>query len=388
MRLFISAGEPSGDLHGASLIQALRRRQPDIEIHGFGGDRMSGAGCRIHYPLTELAGVGLLRVLSSIPRVPAILKQAGQLFGELRPDALVLIDFPAFHWWLAKRARKHGIPVVWFVPPQLWAWASWRVKWMRRLADHVLCTLPFEEEWYRQRGVAARYIGHPYFDELHERRLDEAFVAEQRSRPGTVIALLPGSRRQEVRHNFQAMADAAAMLHARRSDVRFLVACLRPEHGRLIEEQLGGRSLPIEVHVGRTAEIIHLAHSAIAKSGSVGLELLYHGKPAVVAYQLHWLEVLGSRFIIQCPYISLVNLLAGKELFPEYLASRLPAQAMAGHILRWLDDPAAYSGVQAELAALRRRAAAPGACERAADVVLDVLAGPPAGGLLSRKRAG
>ena len=386
MRLFVSAGEPSGDLHGASLIQALRRRRPGVEVHGFGGDRMEHAGCRLHYPLTELAGVGLLRVLSSIPRVPAILKLADRLFAELKPDALVLIDFPAFHWWLAKRARKNGVPVVWFVPPQLWAWARWRVKWMRRLADHVLCTLPFEEEWYRQRGVASRYIGHPYFDELHERRLDDSFLAEQRGRPGTVVALLPGSRRQEIKHNFRAMADAAAILHAHRPDVRFLVACLRPEHARSIGDQLGGRaapSLPIEVHAGRTAEILHLAHSCIAKSGSVGLELLYHAKPAVVVYQLPWVEAVASRFIIKCPYISIVNLLAGKALFPEYLTSRLPAEAMAGHVLRWLNDPAAYARLQSELAALRERVAEPGACERAAAVVLDVL-----GGGQAAKRAG
>ena len=209
----------------------------------------------------------------------------------------------------------------------------------------------------------------------------------RRGRPGTVIALLPGSRRQEIQHNFRAMADAAAILHARRPDVRFLVACLRPEHARSIEEQLrglplspggrgaGARGLPIEVHAGRTAEIIHLAHSAIAKSGSVGLEMLYHGKPAVVVYQLHWLEVLGSRLVLKCPYISLVNLLAGKELFPEYLTSRLPAEAMAGHVLRWLEDPAAYGEVQTQLAALRDRVGEPGACERAAEVVLDVLTG-------------
>jgi lipid-A-disaccharide synthase len=383
MRLFVSAGEPSGDLHGASLIRALRLRRPDVDIHGFGGDRMERAGCRVHYPLTELAGVGVFRVLTSIPRVPGILKRADRLFAELRPDALVLIDFPAFHWWLAKRARKHGVPVVWFVPPQLWAWGHSRVKWMRRLADHVLCTLPFEEEWYRRRGVASQYIGHPYFDELHERRLDEAFLAEQRSRPGMVVALLPGSRRQEIRHNFAAMADAAVILHARRPDVRFLVACLRPEHARSVEEQLRGRALPVEVHAGRTAEIIQLAHSCIAKSGSVGLELLYHGKPAVVVYQLHWIEIVASRFIIKCPYISLVNLLAGKELFPEYLTSRLPADAMAGHVLRWLEDPAAHAEVQGELAALRERVAKPGACERAAAVVLDVLGARP-----SARRAG
>jgi len=373
MRLFVSAGEPSGDLHGASLLRAVLRRRPGVECHGFGGDRMAEAGCRLHYPLTELAGVGVLRVLSSIPRVPAVLKLADRLFAELRPDALVLIDFPAFHWWLAKRARKHGIPVVWFVPPQLWAWGHGRVKWMRRLADHVLCTLPFEEEWYRQRGVAARYVGHPYFDELHERRPDEAFLAEQRARPGAVVALLPGSRRQEIKHNTDAMIEAAAMVHVRRPDVRFLAACLRPEHATAVQERLRGRSLPFEVHAGRTAEILRLAHCAIAKSGSVGLELLYHGKPAVVVYQLPWIEAAASRFILRCPYISLVNLLANREVFPEFLASRLPVDAMAGHVLRWLDDPAAYAAVRAELAALRDRVAEPGACDRAAAVVLGLL---------------
>ncbi len=222
MRLFVSAGEPSGDLHGASLVTALRRLHAGIDLHGFGGERMEQAGCRIHYPLTELAGVGLLRVLSSLPRVPAVLQLADRLFREIRPDALVLIDFPAFHWWLAKCAKKHGIPVIWFVPPQLWAWASWRVKWMRRLADHVLCTLPFEEEWYRQRGVKSHYIGHPYFDDLHERPLDDDFLAAQRARPGTVIALLPGSRRQELKHNLGPIIEAARILHARRPDVRLL----------------------------------------------------------------------------------------------------------------------------------------------------------------------
>ena len=375
MRLFVSAGEASGDLHGASLLNALRRRRPDLEVHGFGGERMEQAGCRIHYPLTDLAGVGLMHLFSTVRRVPGVLKLADRVFRTTRPDALVLIDFPGFHWWLAKCAKKHGIPVVWFVPPQLWAWAQYRVKWMRRLADHVLCTLPFEEQWYRERGVDAQFIGHPYFDELHLRRPDEAFLAAQRAKPGTVVALLPGSRRHEIRHNLDAMVRSAGIIHARRPDVRFLVACLRPEQARNVQDRLHGCTLPIEVHAGRTAEILRLAHSAIAKSGSVGLELLFHGKPAVVGYQLHWIESLGSRFILKCPYISLVNLLAGKALFPEFLTSRLPAETMAGHVLRWLDDPAAYQEVRDELAALSDRVAEPGACDRAAEVILGQLSG-------------
>jgi lipid-A-disaccharide synthase len=247
---------------------------------------------------------------------------------------------------------------------------------MRRLADRVLCTLPFEEQWYRQRGVEACYVGHPYFDELHGRRLDEAFLAEQARRPGPVVALLPGSRRQEIAHNTDAILDAAALVHARRPDVRFLAACLRPEHVQSVQERLRGRALPIEAHAGRTAEVLHLAHCAIAKSGSVGLEMLYHGTPAVIVYQLGWLEHwVATRFLIKCPYISLVNLLADRPLFPEYLAPRLPVQAMADHVLRWLEDKAAYAAVRAELAALRDRIAVPGACDRAAEVVLEVLAG-------------
>lgn len=375
MRLFVSAGEPSGDLHGASLLRALRRRDAGVELHGFGGDRMEEAGCRIHYPLTDLAGVGFIRVLSSIPRVPGILQLADRLFRESRPDALVLIDFPAFHWWLAKCAKKHGIPVVWFVPPQLWAWASWRVKWMRRLADHVLCTLPFEEKWYRQRGVESRYIGHPYFDELHSRPLDEAFLAAQRAKAGTVIALLPGSRRHELKHNLGPIMEATRILHARRPDLRFLVACLRPEHARGVEERLRDEKLPIEVHAGRTAEIIHLAHSAIAKSGSVSLEMLYHGTPAVVVYQVPWIEEVVGKRIVTCKYYSLVNLLFDRMVFPEYLGHRLPVGDIAGSILRWLEDPTAYAAVKEELAALRERVAEPGACDRAAAAVLEVLAG-------------
>src|SRR5580692_3147689 len=186
MRIFVSAGEPSGDLHGANLIRSLRALRPDLDFCGFGGERMQAAGCQLVYPLVDHAVVGLVRVLKSVPQFAAILRKADRFFRQEKPDLLVMIDFPGFHWWLAKRARQHGIPVVFFVPPQLWAWAGWRVKKMRERVDRALCTLPFEEAWFRERGVAAQYIGHPYFDELREQRLDPAFLAEQQHRPGPV----------------------------------------------------------------------------------------------------------------------------------------------------------------------------------------------------------
>jgi lipid-A-disaccharide synthase len=373
MCLFVSAGEPSGDLHGANLIRSLQTLRPGIEFFGFGGERMAAAGCHLVYPLVEHAVVGIVRAVQSVPQFAAVLRRADRFFRQEKPDALVMIDFPGFHWWLAKRARQHGIPVLYFVPPQLWAWASWRVKKMRERVDRVLCTLPFEEAWFRERGVAAEYIGHPYFDELREQRLDPAFLAQEQHRPGPVVALLPGSRNAELTNNLDSLLRAAGLIRQRRPDVRFLVACLREPHRQRVEERLRGRDLPIEAHAGRTPEIIHLAHSCIAVSGSVGLELLYRGKPAVVTYREHWHGILIARLLVQCRYISIVNLLAGKELFPEFLSSRCEAERMAGHVVRWLNDAAEYERVRAELAALRATIAEPGACGRAAKCVLDVL---------------
>src|ERR1700733_13606222 len=205
MRLFISAGEPSGDLHGASLIRCLRERVPDLDVVGFGGDRMAEAGCRLIYPLCDLAVVGFMPVLASVPTFAGILDRARQSFRAEKPDALVMIDYPGFHWWLAGCARKHGIPVSYFVPPQIWAWATWRARKMRRLCDQVLCSLSFEEPWFQQRGIPARYIGHPYFDELAQQQLDPAFLIGQRSLPGPIVAILPGSRGSELHYNLSSL---------------------------------------------------------------------------------------------------------------------------------------------------------------------------------------
>src|SRR5262249_41918376 len=184
MRLFISAGEPSGDVHGANLIRALRARCPDAEFAGLGGERMAEAGCRVLYPLSRHAVVGLVPVLRSFPFFAALLERAARFLRVHRPAALVMIASPGSHWPLARGAQQLGIPVVYFIPPQLWAWGGWRAAKMRRTVSRVLCTLPFEEKWYRQRYIDVEYVGHPYWDELYAQRLDEAFVDEQRSRPG------------------------------------------------------------------------------------------------------------------------------------------------------------------------------------------------------------
>ena len=373
MRIFLSAGEPSGDLHGANLIKALHRLDPTIEFVGFGGEGMEATGCRLLYPLCRLAVMWFLRVLLKFPIFFRLLAQADRSFRQERPDAVVLIDYPGFNWWVARRAYSHGIPVFYFVPPQLWAWAGWRVHKMRWFVKHVLCNLPFEEAWYGQRGVAAKYIGHPYFDALAGQQLDAAFVAEQAKKPGPIIALLPGSRDQEIKRNLDTMLAAVVRIQAARPDTRFVAACLRPDQRQLVEDRLRAAALSAEAWTGHMPEILHLAHACIAVSGSVGLELLYHGKPAVVVYRIRWIDLKVSRLFMTCPYISLVNLLAGKELFPEFLTDRCEAAAISGLILRWLNDPVAYREVRNELAALKEGVAQPGACDRAAKFILNML---------------
>jgi lipid-A-disaccharide synthase len=374
MRIFISAGEPSGDLHGANLIQALRRQRSAIEFVGFGGDKMEASGCQLLFPLSQLAVIGFLPVLGYVPTFLNLVSRADRYFGHQRPDAVILIDYPGFNWWMARRAHFHGIPVFYFVPPQLWAWAGWRVKKMQRFVDHVLCTLPFEPQWYRERGVNAHYVGHPYFDELEQQRLDESFVATQQAR-GPIVALLPGSRDQEVSRNLPTLLAAAARVHTTRPDVRFLVANFKDAHRQMTDAHFAGRNLPVETFVGRTPEIIKAATACVAVSGSVGLELLYHGTPSVVVYKISALDVWLCKKLQTAPYISLVNLLAHKELFPEFLTDRCEAEAVAGHITGWLADEEQRLRVRAELAALRRQMVRPGACSKAASHVLQVLDG-------------
>lgn len=368
MRLFISAGEPSGDLHGANLIEAVRTLAPHAEFAGFGGERMSAAGCRL---LAPLCGMSLIwfKAYRHYFALKQLVDRATRLFRRREFDAVVLIDFPGFNWHVARRAHECGVPVFYFVPPQLWAWGAWRVRKMRRWVDHVLCTMPFEQQWFKSRGMRAHYIGHPYFDALDRRTLDEQFVDQQRGKAGRVIALLPGSRDVEVEFNLASFLRAARIVHERHPDTRFLAAALNNQFAEAIRAHREAREIPLEVHAGRTAEILRVADACISVSGSVGLELLYYGVPSVVSYRVHKLGWLLSRLLKKVPWISLVNLLAGKMLFPEHLSCRCRGKEMADQISNWLSQRESASAVRLELARLRDRFAASGACIRAAEII-------------------
>lgn len=370
MHLFISAGEPSGDLHGANLIRELKKLDPTIRLSGFGGERMAAAGCEIIYPLAKHSVMGIANVLKQIRTFVRLLKDAETFFKNDRPDLIVVIDYPGFHWKLAKRAKDLGIPVIYFVPPQIWAWAQWRVKKMRRLISHVLSALPFEHEWLSHRGVPSTYIGHPYFDELAAQKLDESFLAAERARPGTIVGILPGSRNQEVTMNVREMLRSAGIVHSSRPDTRFLIAAFNEHQADIAREAVRRAAVPADVRVGRTPEIIELAECCIAVSGSVSLEMMYHRTPAVVVYRMKRLSYKIARKLVTIPYITLVNLLANEEVYPEFPTYLDPSDKVAVRVLELLNDPGRVKSVREKLDALCRTVAKPGACEAAAKFIV------------------
>ena len=378
MRIFVPTGEPSGDLHAANLIHSLKKHRSDVEVVGFGGPKMEAAGATLIYPLVNLAVMWFVRVLLNIRTFFRILDMADRDFATNRPDAVVLIDYPGFHWWLAKTAKKRGIPVFYFVPPQIWAWAGWRVKKVRKSIDHVLCSLPFEPKWYQDRGVpGAVYVGHPYFDELAERVLDARFVEEMTTQSSPLVAILPGSRTQEVTRNLPIMLQAAAKLANARPGVRFAVACLHERHLDLAASLLEAAKLPesvrIELFAARTPELIKVARVAWAVSGSVGLELMNEALPTVVFYKIKAFDLWVARKFIKSKFISLVNILADAEVMPEYLTSVDVSPDLAMWAGRWLDHPSERRRASDALAELRSRVAVPGASERAALAILNAL---------------
>lgn len=390
MKIFFSVGEPSGDLHGANLIRELQRRHDGIQCVGFGGPKMAAAGCDLLEDMTKLAVMWVLQVVLNIHRFWSAYRQAKAYFRTHSPDAVVLIDFPGFNWWIARAARKHNIPVFYYGAPQLWAWAGWRVRKMRRLVDHVLCKLPFEARWYGEHGCNATFVGHPYFDQLKSQTLDQAFIQQYSDPHRPLVAILPGSRTQEVTHNLQWFLRAASIVQRKMPHVRFAIAAFNEKQAEIARQSVAEMRLDMEIFVGRTQELMRVSRCCIACSGSVSLELLHHTKPTVILYWAKWFPVwLAKNFFIKVKYITLVNLLAAETpflgrgekydvalassretLFPEFLTSEDRSKEVAGQVMDWLNDDDAIRQRTAELEELRQQIGNSGASAAAAEYIL------------------
>lgn len=398
MRIFFSVGEPSGDLHGSNLIHRLKSQRPDIECVGFGGPKMAEAGCELHFELTTLAVMFIGAVLKNLRLFFRLIDQANDYFRDHDVDAVVLIDYPGFNWWIARKAKRHNIPVFYYGVPQVWAWAPWRVRKIRRLVDHVLCKLPFEVDWFAQRGVAAKYVGHPYFDELAGKQYDEPFIAAVLGAKKQLLTLLPGSRDSEVTNNLPILLNSANLIGAAVPELKIAVACFNPRQLELAQQLLNERSstgtIDLELFVNRTPELMRAATVCLACSGSVSLELLYHRKPTVIVYKIKRWVMLAQSVMLRTRFITLANLIATDKIrkttwrpydpdvaaagsatavMPEYLTVSDPSEKVARHAIEWLTDAAARQKKVEQLDRLAQAYAKPGATDAAADFILQQL---------------
>lgn len=378
MHLFFSVGEPSGDQHAAHLIRELRRRRPDVHCVGFGGEAMRAAGCDVHFRLTDLAVMGIFAVIPLVWRFWTLARQAKRYLEQHRPDAVILIDFPGFNWWIARYAKRAGVRVIYYLPPQMWAWAEWRIRKIRRYVDDVVCALPFEPAWYAQRGVPVDYVGHPFFDEVAEHRLDAEFLEGWSSAKYRNVAILPGSRDREVRHNFPLMVEVIRRLHERHPHVRFLVGCYKEKHRLFCGMYLMTHAsrLPVHLFVGKTSEVIEASECCLMVSGSVSLEILARAKPAAVIYWSSWPTYWIGRALVRVKYASLPNLFVDREVLPEFLfvGGQTKLLTPLTEVLHgWLSVDDRLTAARQELLDLRDRFAQTGATRHVAEIVLQRL---------------
>jgi len=371
-RIFISAGDVSGDLHGAGLIRALRCLAPDAEIVGLGGPRMADAGMRRIADTVEFGIIGLAPLAGSFWRYADLLSRADRFLAAWRPDVAVTIDCPGFHFLLASRLRARRIPALWYIPPQLWAWAPGRIRKLGRRFTRVACVLPHEEDFFRAHGVPAVFVGHPVVDHLRQLKLDQDFIRTLRSAPGErLVALLPGSRRQEVASILARQLDVAHRLAAQHGPCRFVLALADARHHEWTAPLTFRSGLQVRTVVGKTHEVQSAADLALVASGTATLELAFYETPMAVFYNVTWAQWnLVGRWVVRTPYLSLPNALAGRRIVPEFMRTAVPAAEMVEEASRLLVDETRRREVKAALAEVHRRIDKPGAADATAREVL------------------
>jgi lipid-A-disaccharide synthase len=373
-RLLISCGEASGDLYGAELVRHLRPRLPDLEVAGLGGDRLQGQGASLIAHVRDLAVVGLLEVVSHLRHLRSVFRRVLEDVDRRRPDVAVLVDYPDFNLRLARALHRRGIPVVYYVSPQLWAWRGGRMGAIRETVSRMLVIFPFEEALYRDARVPVAFVGHPLVSLVQPAPDPAAFLREvglDAQRP--VVALLPGSRLKEVAHNLPPIAASLDVLGAARPDLQFLMAVAPSLDPEMVRRGLGPRKVTI-VH-DRTHEALSAATTAVVASGTATVEAALLGAPMVVVYRLSaWTYRLGRRFV-RVPYYAMVNLIAGRRVVPELIQSDFTPDRVAAELLPLLDETGARHAMQAGLSEVRKRLGGPGASGRAAEEVWPYLNG-------------
>ena len=372
--LLLSAGEASGDMYAARLAAALKRRA-DLEIFGMGGPRMRAAGVDIVTDYNEVSVVGITEIVSHLPSLIRAMRRLVTEAERRKPAFAVLTDFPGFHLRLARKLKWRGVRNIYYICPQFWAWRPWRVRVVRRRFAQALCIFPFEEQFFGKAGVPVKFIGHPLVGEVHASLDRAAFCRMHHLDPAQkIVAILPGSRAAELRQHLPILRDASLRIH-RETHAQFAVAAAPGADLALLREGWPP-NLPLRIISGQTYDCLACADAAIVSSGTATIEATLLNVPMVVIYRVTPLTALLAKPLVRTQFFSMVNLIAGRAVVPELIQKDFTPERVSREIVGLLQNQAAREAQQASLAQVRERLGLPGAVDRAADSILQLLRRP------------
>jgi lipid-A-disaccharide synthase len=374
MRIMISCGEASGDMYAGALAAELRQRVPDAEIFGFGGPRLQDAGGRLIGDYGPFSVTGLTEAVKVVPRSFAMLRKLVDTARDLRPHVFVAIDFPDFNFKLMAALRRLGIPIVYYVSPQLWAWRPGRMDTMKEYADRVLVIFPFEEMLYRRAGVSVQFVGHPLVDLIRPSQSRADFLRDRGLRvDAPTVALLPGSRRNELERITPIVTQAVSLIRARLPEAQFVVACAPnlPDamFAPFVHAHPDGQLILVR---DRTDDVLVASDVVITASGTATIQCALHQKPMVVVYRVSPLTYRLGKPFVQVDTFAMPNLVAGRRIVPELIQDDFTPERTAEETIALLTDANKRAEMLTALAQVKEQLGSPGATARAADTVLEV----------------
>jgi lipid-A-disaccharide synthase len=375
-QILISAGEASGDMYAARLAAALRTRA-DVHLFGMGGARMREAGVELVADCAEVSLVGIVEIGRKLPALNRVWKRLITESERRKPRFAILTDFPGFHLRLARALKRQGVQNIYFVCPQFWAWRPWRANLVRRRFIRGLCIFPFEQDWYRSRGVAADFIGHPLVGNVAAKRSRAEFAAFfglDAAKP--IVTLLPGSRAGEIAHHMPPLVQSCHLI-AKSHPVQFVLALAPGMREPQIASYLKPE-VPMLVVEDATYDALGAADVAIVSSGTATVEAALMDTPMIVIYRLAPVTAAIARWLVRTPMFAMVNLIADKRVVPELVQKDFTPERAANEVIRLLDSTEARSELRRGLASVREKLGPPGAIERAADIIAGMLANPAA----------
>ena len=373
-KVMIVAGEASGDLHGAYLVQAMKVMMPNVSFCGVGGHKMQQAGVTLLSNVSDLAVMGLVEVLGRLKTILGVMAVLKRILEEDRPHLLILIDYPGFNLKLAKAAKKRGIKVLYYISPKVWAWRKGRVKTIRCIVDHMALIFPFEEDIYRKAGVPATFVGHPLLEEIELRKtIDEINHEFDLETDKTTVALLPGSREGEVHRILPVMVQAAKILTDRFPAIQFVLPIAHTLPPGLISGVFSHAGITVRLVNGRTHEVLSVSDVAMVASGTASLETALLVKPMVIVYKVSPLTYFLGKMVVRIRHAGLPNIIAGRTIVPELIQKDFTPQRVADEISLILKEQQVRDRMIQDLIALRRRLGEAGASRRTARLACSML---------------